>query len=150
MVRFELMDKFGYYVTESSEHNAEYHPYFIKSRYPELIGQFNIPLDEYPRRCEEQINNWNTMKHDLVGNTQITHTRSKEYGSRIIEAIETNVPFKFGGNVLNTGGLIHNLPEKLVSKCHVLQTGAVSCHVISERYLNNWLDSTGPISAHSS
>lgn len=66
MVRFELMDKFGYYVTESSEHNAEYHPYFIKSRYPELIGQFNIPLDEYPRRCEEQINNWNTMKHDLV------------------------------------------------------------------------------------
>ncbi|XYQ02050.1 alpha-glucosidase/alpha-galactosidase [Bacillus safensis] len=131
MVRFELMDKFGYYVTESSEHNAEYHPYFIKSRYPELIGQFNIPLDEYPRRCEEQINNWNTMKHDLVGNTQITHTRSKEYGSRIIEAIETNIPFKFGGNVLNTGGLIDNLPEKACVEvpCVADRSGIMPCYV---------------------
>ena len=58
MVRFELMDKFGYYVTESSEHNAEYHPYFIKSQYPELIDKFNIPLDEYPRRCVNQIEGW--------------------------------------------------------------------------------------------
>jgi len=112
MVRFELMDKFGYYVTESSEHNAEYHPYFIKSRYPELIERFNIPLDEYPRRCEEQIQRWETMREDLVNNKALDHVRSKEYGSRIIEAIETNIPFKFGGNVLNTGRLISNLPEK--------------------------------------
>lgn len=112
MVRFELMDKFGYYVTESSEHNAEYHPYFIKSRYPELIERFNIPLDEYPRRCELQINNWQTMREDLVNNKALDHVRTKEYGSRIIEAIETNIPFKFGGNVLNTGRLISNLPEK--------------------------------------
>lgn len=112
MVRFELMDKFGYYVTESSEHNAEYHPYFIKSRYPELIERFNIPLDEYPRRCEEQIQRWLTMREDLVNNKALDHVRSKEYGSRIIEAIETNIPFKFGGNVLNTGRLISNLPEK--------------------------------------
>ncbi|MBD1379440.1 alpha-glucosidase/alpha-galactosidase [Metabacillus arenae] len=112
MVRFELMDKFGYYVTESSEHNAEYHPYFIKSRYPELIEKLNIPLDEYPRRCEDQINRWETMRKDLVNNKELSHTRSNEYGSRIIEAIETNNPFKFGGNVLNTGRLISNLPEK--------------------------------------
>ncbi|MED4228498.1 alpha-glucosidase/alpha-galactosidase [Neobacillus cucumis] len=112
MVRFELMDKFGYYITESSEHNAEYHPYFIKSRYPELIEKFNIPLDEYPRRCEEQIQRWETMRGDLVNNKALDHVRSKEYGSRIIEAIETNIPFKFGGNVLNTGRLISNLPEK--------------------------------------
>ncbi|MEH7120769.1 alpha-glucosidase/alpha-galactosidase [Neobacillus vireti] len=112
MVRFELMDKFGYYITESSEHNAEYHPYFIKSRYPELIEKFNIPLDEYPRRCEEQIERWETMREDLVNNKALDHVRSKEYGSRIIEAIETNIPFKFGGNVLNTGRLISNLPEK--------------------------------------
>jgi len=111
MVRFELMDKFGYYITESSEHNAEYHPYFIKSRYPELIERFNIPLDEYPRRCVNQINEWEEMRGEIVGNTQLTHERSHEYGSRIIEAMETNVPFKFGGNVLNTGGLISNLPE---------------------------------------
>ncbi|KYG30486.1 alpha-glucosidase/alpha-galactosidase [Alkalihalobacillus trypoxylicola] len=112
MVRFELMDKFGYYVTESSEHNAEYHPYFIKSQYPELIEKFNIPLDEYPRRCVAQIEGWKKMRNDLVGNTNLTHTRSHEYGSRIIEAIETNHVFKFGGNVLNTGGLISNLPTK--------------------------------------
>jgi|SRR5579875_815419 len=112
MVRFELMDKFGYYVTESSEHNAEYHPYFIKSRYPELIERYNIPLDEYPRRCEQQIKNWETIREELVNNKALEHVRSKEYGSRIIEAIETNIPFKFGGNVLNTGRIISNLPEK--------------------------------------
>ncbi|MED1113330.1 alpha-glucosidase/alpha-galactosidase [Bacillus paramycoides] len=112
MVRFELMDKFGYYVTESSEHNAEYHPYFIKSRYPELIEKYNIPLDEYPRRCEQQIKKWETMREELVNNKALDHVRSKEYGSRIIEAIETNIPFKFNGNILNTGRLISNLPEK--------------------------------------
>ncbi|MDG5472441.1 alpha-glucosidase/alpha-galactosidase [Jeotgalibacillus sp. ET6] len=114
MVRYELMDKFGFYVTESSEHNAEYHPYFIKTNYPELIDRFNIPLDEYPRRCEAQINGWLKTKEDLLHEKNLTHERSKEYGSRIIEAMETNVPFVFAGNVLNTGGLISNLPEKAV------------------------------------
>ncbi|MGG3622402.1 alpha-galactosidase MelA [Bacillus gobiensis] len=113
MVRFELMDKFGYYVTESSEHNAEYHPYFIKRNYPDLIEKLNIPLDEYPRRCEKQINDWETMRDEITNNSSLTHERSREYGSRIIEAMETNVPFKFGGNVLNTG-LITNLPDKAV------------------------------------
>ncbi|MCT8139951.1 alpha-glucosidase/alpha-galactosidase [Anaerobacillus sp. CMMVII] len=113
MVRFELMDKFGYYVTESSEHNAEYHPYFIKRNYPELIDKYNIPLDEYPRRCENQIKGWEEMRDNLVNNKSLTHKRSQEYGSRIIEAMETNTPFKFGGNVLNTGRLISNLPEKV-------------------------------------
>ncbi len=111
MVRYELMDKFGYYVTESSEHNAEYHPYFIKSNYPELIEKYNIPLDEYPRRCVAQIEGWKRMREDLVNNKEITHERTNEYGSYIIEAMETNKPFKIGGNVLNTGGLISNLPE---------------------------------------
>ncbi|MBU5595041.1 alpha-glucosidase/alpha-galactosidase [Amphibacillus sp. MSJ-3] len=113
-VRFELMDKFGYYVTESSEHNAEYHPYFIKKNYPELIEQYNIPLDEYPRRCVEQIEGWKKMRDDIVNNQDIRHSRSNEYGSYIIEAMETNQPIKIGGNVLNTGGLISNLPEKAI------------------------------------
>lgn len=112
MVRYELMDKFGYYVTESSEHNAEYHPYFIKHRYPDLIDRFNIPLDEYPRRCVEQIAGWKKMRDEMVNNTQLIHQRTHEYGSYIIEAMETNVAFKFGGNVRNTGGLISNLPSK--------------------------------------
>ncbi|MEF3303132.1 alpha-glucosidase/alpha-galactosidase [Paenibacillus sp. GYB003] len=111
MVRFELMLRFGYYVTESSEHNAEYHPYFIKKSYPELIERFNIPLDEYPRRCVWAIDRWKTMRDELVGNEGLTHTRSHEYISYILDAIETDVPFKFGGNVMNTG-LITNLPRE--------------------------------------
>ncbi|TNJ59401.1 alpha-glucosidase/alpha-galactosidase [Paenibacillus hemerocallicola] len=111
MVRFELMRRFGYYITESSEHNAEYHPYFIKRNYPELIERFNIPLDEYPRRCVRAIERWKTMRDELVGNEGLTHTRSHEYISYILDAIETDVPFKFGGNVMNTG-LIANLPSE--------------------------------------
>jgi alpha-galactosidase len=111
MVRYELMFRFGYYVTESSEHNAEYHPYFIKKNYPELIERFNIPLDEYPRRCIRQIEKWKTMREELVNNTNLEHTRSKEYASFMLEAMETNKPFKIGGNVMNTG-LITNLPKE--------------------------------------
>jgi alpha-galactosidase len=131
MVRFELMDKFGYYVTESSEHNAEYHPYFIKSRYPELVDRFNIPLDEYPHRCVNQIERWESMREEMVNNTQLTHERSHEYGSYIIEAMETNVPFKFGGNVMNTGRLISNLPENACVEvpCVVDRSGIMPCYV---------------------
>ncbi|MFA9457709.1 alpha-glucosidase/alpha-galactosidase [Halalkalibacter sp. AB-rgal2] len=131
MVRFELMDKFGYYVTESSEHNAEYHPYFIKSRYPELIDRFNIPLDEYPRRCINQIKGWEEMRDEMVTNTQLTHERSHEYGSYIIEAVETNKSFKFGGNVLNEGGLISNLPTNACVEvpCVVDRSGVMPCYV---------------------
>ena len=110
MVRYEIMKRFGYYVTESSEHNSEYMPYFIKSTHPELIDQFNIPLDEYPRRCINQIAEWEKMRENLLGDENLTHTRSREYASYIMEAMETNRPFKFGGNVLNTG-LITNLPS---------------------------------------
>lgn len=112
MVRLEMMLRFGYYVTESSEHNAEYHPYFIKHNYPELIERFNIPLDEYPRRCIEQIEGWKTMRDQLVNNENLQHERTHEYASYILEAIETNQPFKIGGNVMNTGGLIANLPRE--------------------------------------
>ncbi|MFF2484451.1 alpha-glucosidase/alpha-galactosidase [Paenibacillus sp. NPDC058071] len=111
MVRYELMLKFGYYVTESSEHNAEYHPYFIKRNYPELIGRYNIPLDEYPRRCIEQIKNWEDQRDAMLADSQIIHTRSHEYASHIMEAIETDKPYKIGGNVMNKG-LITNLPRE--------------------------------------
>jgi alpha-galactosidase len=111
MVRLELMHRFGYYVTESSEHNAEYHPYFIKKNYPELIDRFNIPLDEYPRRCVNQIARWKNMREELVNNKNVEHHRSHEYASYIFEAMVTNVPFKIGGNVMNTG-LITNLPKE--------------------------------------
>ncbi|ACV57840.1 alpha-glucosidase/alpha-galactosidase [Alicyclobacillus acidocaldarius] len=111
MVRFEIMDKFGYYVTESSEHNAEYHPYFIKRTHPELIENLNIPLDEYPRRCVAQIEQWRQMRKSLVENKNLQHTRTHEYASYLLEAMETNQPYKLGGNVMNTG-LIENLPRE--------------------------------------
>ena len=110
MVRLDYIDKFGYYCTESSEHNAEYNPFYIKSKYPELIDRFNIPLDEYPRRCVNQIAGWKKQKEEILNGGDIEHTRSHEYASRIMEAIVTNTPYQIGGNVLNTGGLIENLP----------------------------------------
>ena len=111
LVRYEIMKQFGYYVTESSEHNAEYFPYFIKDKYPELIERFKIPLDEYPRRCVEQIKDWEKTKENLLNNQELTHQRTLEYASYIMEAIETDQPYQIGGNVLNTD-LIPNLPQK--------------------------------------
>ena len=110
MVRFDYIDKLGYYCTESSEHNAEYNPFYIKSKYPELIDRFNIPLDEYPRRCVKQIGEWQTQKAELLNGGDVEHKRSNEYASRIMEAVITNTPYMIGGNVLNTG-LIENLPS---------------------------------------
>ena len=110
MVRFDYIDKLGYYCTESSEHNAEYNPFYIKPNYPELIDKFNIPLDEYPRRCINQIANWQKQKEELLNGGDIAHNRTHEYASRIMEAMVTNTPYKIGGNVLNKG-LIDNLPS---------------------------------------
>ena len=130
MVRYEIMKCFGYYVTESSEHNSEYMPYFIKAKYPELIDRFSIPLDEYPRRCVEQIEKWNERRDALISDSQLTHERTKEYASYIMEAMETNRPVKIGGNVLNTG-LITNLPGNAVVEvpCMVDKSGVTPTFV---------------------
>jgi alpha-galactosidase len=111
LVRLEIMNRFGYYNTESSEHTAEYHPYFIKKDHPELIDSLHIPLDEYPRRCVHQIEAWKKQKERLTSEENIQHERSHEYASRIIKACETGVPYKIYGNVQNTN-LITNLPNK--------------------------------------
>ena len=110
LVRYEYIRRLGYYCTESSEHNAEYNNLFIKSKYPELIQRYNIPLDEYPRRCINQIARWKKEKEEYL-NGNISHTRSREYASHIMEAIVTDNPYKIGGNVLNNG-LITNLPAE--------------------------------------
>ena len=110
MVRMDYINNFGYYVTESSEHNAEYNPFYIKSKYPELIERFNIPLDEYPRRCVKQIENWNTRRDKLLAGEGLEHKRSLEYASYIMESMITNTPYKIGGNVINNGS-ITNLPD---------------------------------------
>ena len=78
MVRLDYIEKFGYYCTESSEHNSEYNMFYIKSKYPELIERFNIPLDEYPRRCVNQIEGWAKERDELRKNRRLEHERSKE------------------------------------------------------------------------
>lgn len=129
-VRHEIMHKFGYYLTESSEHSSEYMPYFIKDKYPELIERFNIPLDEYPRRCIAQIQGWKESREDLINNKDIIHERTHEYASYIIEAMETNIPYKIGGNVLNNG-LITNLPSDACVEvpCLVDASGVNPCFI---------------------
>ena len=130
MVRFEYIRHFGYYCTESSEHNAEYNNFFIKRNYPELIERFNIPLDEYLRRCIVQMEGWEKEKEDILQGGKITHERSLEYASYIMEAVVTNVPYKIGGNVMNTG-LIENLPADACVEvpCMVDANGVTPCHV---------------------
>ena len=109
MVRYDYIDKLGYYCTESSEHNAEYNPFYIKPGREDLIEKFNIPLDEYPRRCINQINGWQKQYSELMAGGKVEHKRSREYASYIMESIYTNTPYKIGGNVLNRG-VITNLP----------------------------------------
>ncbi len=130
MIRYEYIKYLGYYCTESSEHNAEYNPFFIKSGYPQFIEKFNIPLDEYPRRCISQIEGWEKEKNSILKDGKITHERSHEYASYIMEAVVTNRPFKIGGNVLNTG-LIDNLPPESCVEvpCLVDARGIYPCHV---------------------
>lgn len=114
MVRFEIMRLFGYYTTESSEHLSEYTPYFIRKDSPDLIERFNIPLDEYPRRCRNQISQWEERRDLLLQGGSIEHELSHEYGSRIMQAVHTDTPYRFHGNILNTNGLISNLPAEAV------------------------------------
>ena len=130
MVRYDYIKNFGYYCTESSEHNAEYNPFYIKSRYPELIEKFNIPLDEYPRRCVAQIEGWKEEKANILNDGKITHERSHEYASYIMEAITTGNPYQIGANVLNTG-LIDNLPAEACVEvpCLVNGYGITPTHV---------------------
>ena len=130
-VRLEYIKHFGYYCTESSEHNAEYNMFYIKDKYPELIKKYNIPLDEYPRRCVNQIKKKKKEYEELLANGVKDHERSLEYASRIMEAIVTGNPYSIGGNVLNTGHLITNLPENACVEvpCLVDGYGVHPCHV---------------------
>lgn len=109
-VRYEMLTRLGYFVTESSEHFSEYCPYFIRRDRPDLAERFNVPLDEYIRRCENQIEGWHKMKAEFEGDAPIEVHRSHEYGSLIIHSIETGVPRVVYGNVANEN-LISNLPQ---------------------------------------
>jgi len=110
-VRYEMLTRLNYFCTESSEHLAEYLPWFIKRDRPDLIERYNIPLDEYLRRCEMQIEGWQALRGILEDDdTPLTVTRSHEYGSLIIHSLETGTPRVIAGNVPNKN-LIDNLPQ---------------------------------------
>lgn len=111
-VRLEYIDMLGYYCTESSEHNAEYTPFYIKSKYPELIDKYRVPLDEYPRRCVNQIEGWKKEYAEMLEKGVKEHKRGVEYASEIMQAITEGTVCKVNGNVLNTGHLITNFPEE--------------------------------------
>ncbi len=130
-VRFDYIKNFGYYCTESSEHNAEYNNFYIKSKYPELIEKYNIPLDEYPRRCINQIESWKEEYKQLLESGVKEHERSHEYASYIMESIVTDKPYQIGGNVLNSGHLITNLPEDACVEvpCLINGSGVHPCYV---------------------
>ncbi|MCW2258091.1 alpha-galactosidase [Providencia alcalifaciens] len=110
IVRYEMFKKLGYFVTESSEHFAEYTPYFIKPNRPDLIERYKVPLDEYPKRCIEQIDNWNKELEQYKNSDRIDIKQSNEYASTIINSIWTGTPSVIYGNVRNNK-LIDNLPE---------------------------------------
>ena len=123
-VRIDYIKNFGYYCTESSEHNAEYNMFYIKKNYPELIKKYNIPLDEYPRRCINQIDAWKKEYAEMVANGVKEHNRSLEYASWIMQAMVEDKPYQIGGNVLNTNHLISNFPEEACVEVPCLVNGA--------------------------
>jgi alpha-galactosidase len=127
-VRFELMRRFGLYVTESSEHNAEYLPYFL--RVDELIERYDIPVDEYVRRSETNLTAYAETRRKLLADEGFSLERSVEYGSLIIHSMTTGWACATYGNVENTG-IITNLPQGRCVEVPVLVdgTGLRPCHV---------------------
>lgn len=130
-VRFELFQRLGYFVTESSEHSAEYNQFFIRRDRPDLIERFHIPLDEYIRRCQEQIAWWEKTRQQLLDGTADFHPElSGEYAALIIHSMETNTPHVIYGNVINND-LITNLPQRSCVEvpCLVDASGIQPTHV---------------------
>jgi alpha-galactosidase len=127
-VRFELMRRFGFYVTESSEHNAEYLPYFLKD--DEQIERYDIPVDEYVRRSENNLTAYAETRRKLQAGEEFPLKRSVEYGSLIIHSMHTGQARAIYGNVRNTG-LVTNLPDGCCVEVPVLvdDTGLRPCHV---------------------
>jgi alpha-galactosidase len=117
-VRFELMKRLGYFVTESSEHNAEYNPYFI-ARGNACIEQFGVPIDEYLRRCDAIVDEFDRLKTFSKSSEPMEVHRSPEYGSAIIHSVATGTPRVVYGNMPNRGA-IANLPATAIAEAPTL------------------------------
>lgn len=118
-VRYEMLMRLGYFVTESSEHFAEYVPYFIKRDRPDLIERFGIPLDEYPQRCIEQVDKWEKQARSYREAETVTVKPSQEYASEIINSVVTGTPSVIYGNIPNRG-FIPQLPAGAAVEVPVL------------------------------
>jgi alpha-galactosidase len=129
-VRFEAMNRLGYFVSESSEHFSEYVPWFIKNAHPELIKRYNIPINEYIRRCVESDKHWKRTKREMMSDRPVEVWRSHEYCGYILHAAETGEPCLIYGNVLNHG-LITNLQQGCCVEvpCYVDRNGIQPCYV---------------------
>jgi alpha-galactosidase len=102
-LRYEVMDHLGYFCTESSEHLAEYVPWFIKDGREDLIQEFGIPLDEYPKRCIEQVAEWKTQAAELAQQAGMNVPKSHEFAAEMMNAVVTDRPFTAYGNLPNRG-----------------------------------------------
>ena len=114
-VRYEMLKRLGYFVTESSEHFAEYTPYFIKDGREDLIEKFGIPLDEYPKRCVEQIARWKNQADAYKSAEKIEVKASHEYASSIVNSVWTGEPSVIYGNLRNNG-CITSLPDNCAAE----------------------------------
>jgi alpha-galactosidase len=114
-VRYEMLTRLGYFVTESSEHFAEYTPYFIKEGREDLIEKFGIPLDEYPKRCVEQIARWKKQAEEYKSADKIEVKASHEYASSIMNSVWTGEPSVIYGNQRNNG-CITSLPDNCATE----------------------------------
>jgi alpha-galactosidase len=106
-VRVDMYRRLGYFPTESSEHGAEYLPWYM--RHDAEIERLRIPPGEYVRRSEENLGEFAQVKAEVATGQPIAVARSLEYASLIIHSMETGQPRVVYGNVRNTGQ-ISNLP----------------------------------------
>ncbi len=109
-VRYEILRRFGYFVTESSEHFAEYVPWFIKNNRDDIIKKYNIPIDEYIDRCEHHVKTWQELEKDVTPLKNEPLKLSHEYASYIMDAVANNKSITINANVMNNN-LINNLPN---------------------------------------
>jgi len=109
-VRYEILRRFGYFVTESSEHFAEYVPWFIKQNRQDVIDKYKIPIEEYIDRCKHNLKLWDELDKDMTPIYEQPLKRSNEYASYIMDAVINNNKITINANVMNDG-YIENLPS---------------------------------------
>ncbi len=137
-VRYEMLARLGYFVTESSEHFAEYVPWFIKHDRPDLIERFNIPLDEYLRRCEVQIAGWEVVKDALQAPDQAVDPQA--LSQRLLAAGATAADVQWAVQLATSFDAVTHSHEYGALIIHSLETGVprvIYGNVINQGLIDN-------------